>query len=158
MVYFSYRLTIEAYPTGGGSYTVASENLGTFAGLFAASALMVDYVLVVGIEAVRHPRRRRWLDELGRLKGGRPFPPSEVHFHVRGTSRYTSPRTLSWSWTPTPLGLGDGGSEPRKMEGGFSNPPRDFLLCTHMETNYREQQWFQFRPYIHLPGDTWPSN
>jgi amino acid transporter len=49
IVYFSYRQTIEAYPTGGGSYTVASQNLGPFAGLLAASALMVDYVLVVAV-------------------------------------------------------------------------------------------------------------
>jgi amino acid transporter len=53
IVYFSYRQTIEAYPLGGGSYTVASENLGTFAGLLAAAALMIDYVLTaaVGISA-----------------------------------------------------------------------------------------------------------
>ena len=49
VVYFSYRQTIEAYPTGGGSYTVASENLGTFAGLLAAAALLIDYVLVVAV-------------------------------------------------------------------------------------------------------------
>src|SRR6201988_480394 len=36
IVYFSYRQTIAAYPGGGGSYTVASENLGSFAGLLAA--------------------------------------------------------------------------------------------------------------------------
>ncbi len=53
IVYFSYRQTIEAYPMGGGSYTVASENLGTWPGLLAAAALMVDYVLTaaVGISA-----------------------------------------------------------------------------------------------------------
>src|SRR4051812_8653650 len=45
ILYFSYRQTIAAYPTGGGSYTVARENLGTTAGLVAAAALMVDYVL-----------------------------------------------------------------------------------------------------------------
>src|ERR1019366_8101502 len=39
IVYFSYRQTIEAYPRGGGSYTVASENLGEGAGLLAADAL-----------------------------------------------------------------------------------------------------------------------
>lgn len=49
ILYFSYRQTIEAYPTGGGSYTVASQNLGSFAGLMAAAALMVDYVLVVAV-------------------------------------------------------------------------------------------------------------
>jgi amino acid transporter len=53
IVYFSYRQTIAAYPGGGGSYTVASENLGTYTGLLAAAALMIDYVLVaaVGISA-----------------------------------------------------------------------------------------------------------
>ncbi len=53
IVYFSYRQTITAYPQGGGSYTVASENLGESAGLLAAAALMIDYVLTaaVGISA-----------------------------------------------------------------------------------------------------------
>jgi amino acid transporter len=49
IVYFSYRQTIAAYPGGGGSYTVASENLGAFAGVLAAAALMLDYVLVVAV-------------------------------------------------------------------------------------------------------------
>lgn len=49
VVYFSYRQTIAAYPHGGGSYTVAKENLGTIPGLFAAAALMLDYVLVVAV-------------------------------------------------------------------------------------------------------------
>jgi len=53
IVYFSYRQTIAAYPNGGGSYTVARENLGANAGLLAAAALMTDYVLnvAVGISA-----------------------------------------------------------------------------------------------------------
>jgi amino acid transporter len=53
IVYFSYRQTIEAYPRGGGSYTVASQNLGEGAGLLAAAALMIDYILTaaVGISA-----------------------------------------------------------------------------------------------------------
>jgi amino acid transporter len=53
IVYFSYRQTIQAYPGGGGSYTVARQNLGAGAGLLAAAALMIDYVLVaaVGISA-----------------------------------------------------------------------------------------------------------
>jgi len=53
IVYLSYRQTIEAYPRGGGSYTVASQNLGEGAGLLAASALMIDYILnaAVGISA-----------------------------------------------------------------------------------------------------------
>jgi amino acid transporter len=53
IVYFSYRQTIDAYPQGGGSYTVATENLGEGAGLLAAAALMIDYILTaaVGISA-----------------------------------------------------------------------------------------------------------
>ena len=53
IVYLSYRQTIAAYPQGGGSYTVAGQNLGPFAGLLAAAALMIDYVLTaaVGISA-----------------------------------------------------------------------------------------------------------
>jgi amino acid transporter len=53
ILYFSYRQTIVAYPNGGGSFTVASENLGDKAGLFAAAALMIDYILTaaVGISA-----------------------------------------------------------------------------------------------------------
>src|SRR6516165_2050637 len=49
IVYFSYRQTIQAYPGGGGSYTVARQNLGASAGLLAAAALMIDYVLVVAV-------------------------------------------------------------------------------------------------------------
>ena len=53
IIYFSYRQTIVAYPNGGGSFTVASENLGNGAGLLAAAALMIDYILTaaVGISA-----------------------------------------------------------------------------------------------------------
>lgn len=49
IVFVSYRQTIEAYPGGGGSYTVAKENLGTTAGLVAAAALSLDYVLNVAV-------------------------------------------------------------------------------------------------------------
>src|SRR6202158_505852 len=53
IVYFSYRQTIAAYPSGGGSYTVARFNLGAHAGLLAAAALLADYILTaaVGISA-----------------------------------------------------------------------------------------------------------
>src|SRR6202790_1471560 len=53
IVYFSYRQTIAAYPSGGGSYTVARFNLGSFWGLLAAAALLADYILTaaVGISA-----------------------------------------------------------------------------------------------------------
>src|ERR1700737_4902154 len=53
IVYVSYRQTIAAYPTGCGSSTVARLNLGAFAGLLAAAALLTDYILTaaVGISA-----------------------------------------------------------------------------------------------------------
>jgi amino acid transporter len=53
LLYISYRQTIRAYPSNGGAYTVAKENLGSNFGLLAAAALMIDYVLnvAVGISA-----------------------------------------------------------------------------------------------------------
>src|SRR6202163_4325539 len=53
IVYFSYLQTIAAYPSGGGSYTVARANLGAGPGLLAAAALLTDYILTaaVGISA-----------------------------------------------------------------------------------------------------------
>ncbi len=53
ILYTSYRQTIAAYPGGGGSFTVAKENLGVWPGLLAAAALIVDYLLnvAVGISA-----------------------------------------------------------------------------------------------------------
>lgn len=45
----SYRQTIHAYPSGGGAYIVAKENLGTTPGLVAGAALLVDYVLTVSV-------------------------------------------------------------------------------------------------------------
>jgi amino acid transporter len=53
VVYFSYRQTIGAYPNGGGSYTVAKDNLGQAWALLAGAALALDYILnvAVGISA-----------------------------------------------------------------------------------------------------------
>src|SRR6202166_3134871 len=53
IVYFSYCQTIAAYPSGGGSYTVARFNIGARTGLLAAAALLADYILTaaVGISA-----------------------------------------------------------------------------------------------------------
>ena len=45
----SYRQTIRAYPHGGGSYVVATENLGRIPGLIAAAGLMTDYILTVAV-------------------------------------------------------------------------------------------------------------
>src|SRR3954469_25431032 len=49
IVTISYRQTIDAYPNGGGAYTVTKENLGTNAGLVAGAALLIDYVLTVAV-------------------------------------------------------------------------------------------------------------
>lgn len=49
IVAMSYFQTIHAYPNGGGAYIVAKENLGTYPGLVAGSALLIDYVLTVTV-------------------------------------------------------------------------------------------------------------
>jgi len=49
IVAFSYRQTIKHYPTGGGSYIVAKDHLGVNAGLIAAAALLLDYILTVSV-------------------------------------------------------------------------------------------------------------
>jgi amino acid transporter len=49
IVVISYQQTIRAYPSGGGSYIVASDNLGRGPGLVAAAALLTDYVLTVAV-------------------------------------------------------------------------------------------------------------
>jgi amino acid transporter len=72
IVAMSYRQTIHAYPSGGGAYIVAKENLGTTPGLVAGAALLVDYVLTVsvsiaaGVAAITSAvqgTRLAWLDE-----------------------------------------------------------------------------------------------
>jgi amino acid transporter len=68
----SYRQTIHAYPSGGGAYIVAKENLGVTPGLIAGASLLVDYVLTVsvsiaaGVAAVTsmvQGTRYAWLDD-----------------------------------------------------------------------------------------------
>ncbi|MBI2712311.1 MAG: APC family permease [Bdellovibrio sp.] len=49
IITISYRQTIDAYPSGGGAYIVAKENLGTTAGLVAGASLLIDYVLTVAV-------------------------------------------------------------------------------------------------------------
>ena len=72
VVTISYRQTIHAYPSGGGAYIVAKENLGTTPGLIAGASLLVDYVLTVsvsiaaGVAAITsmvQGTRFAWLDE-----------------------------------------------------------------------------------------------
>lgn len=49
LLYFSYRQTAAAYPDGGGAYVVAKDNFGVQAGLWAAVALLLDYLLNVAV-------------------------------------------------------------------------------------------------------------
>lgn len=64
----SYFQTIHGYPSGGGSYIVARENLGTLAGLIAASSLLIDYLLTAavsltaGVEAIASAFPALWPD------------------------------------------------------------------------------------------------
>jgi len=60
IVAFSYRQTIDAYPSGGGAYIVAKDNLGQLPSLIAAASLLIDYVLTVaGAWPPVSPRSRR---------------------------------------------------------------------------------------------------
>ena len=72
IVAISYRQTIHAYPSGGGAYIVAKDNLGVYPGLVAGAALLVDYVLTVsvsiaaGVAAITSAvqgSRFAWLDQ-----------------------------------------------------------------------------------------------
>ncbi|MVX63029.1 amino acid permease [Clostridium chromiireducens] len=49
IIVFSYRQIIDSFPHGGGSYIVASQNIGELPGLVAASSLMIDYLLTVAV-------------------------------------------------------------------------------------------------------------
>src|SRR3990172_9139884 len=49
IVALSYAQTIYGYPSGGGSYVVARENLGTYPGLVAGGALLLDYILTAAV-------------------------------------------------------------------------------------------------------------
>ncbi len=72
IVAISYRQTIHAYPSGGGAYIVAKDNLGTMPGLIAAASLLVDYILTVSVSVAAGMAaitctfvgtRLAWLDE-----------------------------------------------------------------------------------------------
>jgi len=52
IVVISYRQTVRAYPSGGGAYIVSKENIGTWAALIAAAALLVDYMMTVVVSIV----------------------------------------------------------------------------------------------------------
>jgi amino acid transporter len=71
IVAISYFQTIEGYPSGGGSYVVARENLGDLAGMVAAAALLIDYLLTAavsltaGVEAIASAFPALWSHRVG---------------------------------------------------------------------------------------------
>lgn len=75
IVALSYYQTIEGYPSGGGSYVVAGENLGTLPGLVAGSALLIDYILTAavsltaGVEAIASAFPVLWTHRMGLALG-----------------------------------------------------------------------------------------
>lgn len=87
-VVVSYRQTVRAYPNGGGAYIVAHENLGTQAGLLAAAALLIDYVLTVsvsitaGVDAIvsAAPGLEKW-----KIEGAIAFVAFVTLMNLRGT-------------------------------------------------------------------------
>ena len=88
IVYFSYRQTIAAYPSGGGSYTVARFNLGPSASLLAAAALLADYILTAAVGNFRG-RRRAGL--------GRSLPAASHGFTLRRHSHRRHHPQSPWS-------------------------------------------------------------
>src|SRR4026208_1805031 len=67
VVVFSYRQTLFAYPSGGGAYIVAKDNLGETPALVAAASLLVDYILPVAVSisagvAAIISTRQEWAD------------------------------------------------------------------------------------------------
>jgi amino acid transporter len=57
VVAFSYYQTVHGYPSGGGAYVVAKENLGVWPGLVAAAALLIGYVLTVAVSTTAGSKR-----------------------------------------------------------------------------------------------------
>jgi len=52
----SYEQTIHAYPSGGGAYIVARDNIGDLAAQVAGAALLMDYILTVSVSISLSPR------------------------------------------------------------------------------------------------------
>ncbi|HLF70290.1 MAG TPA: APC family permease, partial [Actinomycetota bacterium] len=73
VVIASYRQTVRAYPSGGGAYIVTKDGLGTFPGLIAAAAILIDYVLTVSVSVAA-----------GLAAVGAAFP--AIHNHRVGAS------------------------------------------------------------------------
>src|SRR2546430_1381540 len=113
IVAFSCYQTIHAYPSGGGAYIVAHDNLGMWPGLAAAAALLIDYVLTVsvsvaagiaaGTSAAAGVFHMRGSPAVVGLAGGAPVNPRGG----RRAGARTSSRTTTW-------GCGPGWRRPRR--------------------------------------------
>jgi hypothetical protein len=123
----SYRQTIRAYPQGGGSYIVASEELGRVPGLVAAAGLLIDYILTVavsvasGVAAITsaYPSMQPatvWIGVgviiallAGNMRGVRQAGPCSPCRRTRSSRRW--PPWLSRAW-PMPRTAGSTPSRP----------------------------------------------
>jgi amino acid transporter len=138
VVAFSYRQTIHAYPSGGGAYVVAKDNLGRLPSLIAAASLLIDYVLTVsvsiaaGVAAITSAVPEWHLSRvelslvfvviltIGNLRGvresGRLFAAPTYFFIVSilgmlaiGAWRYLAGDLQPLAAPPSPMPLGSGG-------------------------------------------------
>ena len=138
VVAFSYRQTIHAYPSGGGAYVVAKDNLGRLPSLIAAASLLIDYVLTVsvsiaaGVAAITSAVPEWHLSRvelslafvviltIGNLRGvresGRLFAAPTYFFIVSilgmlaiGAWRYLAGDIQPLAAPPSPMPLGSGG-------------------------------------------------
>lgn len=71
VVVMSYRQVVHAYPSGGGSYEVVSENLGANSGLVVAASLLVDYVMTVAVSVASILAEHRYLPRQMHTRGDR---------------------------------------------------------------------------------------
>ena len=124
IVVSSYRQTVRAYPSGGGAYIVSKENLGTFAGLIAAAALLFDYMMTVMVSVVAGRVRDRVGVPVGEPAPGRPVDHVRLSRDVREPAR--RPRVRNVVRGPhlrvrrvDPVPHRDGGhAVPRRLSGG----------------------------------------
>jgi hypothetical protein len=107
LIRFSYRQTIHAYPSGGGIYIVAMENLAMHAGLTAASALLVNFTLTVavsvssGVAAITSAARETESASPSSLNPSRrPYGRSRSSWNASGS---TAPMWLNWSRPLVPI-------------------------------------------------------
>ena len=172
IVAVSYRQTIHAYPSGGGAYIVAKENLGQGPGLTAAAALLVDYVMTVavsiaaGVAAITSAFPSLYdhrvmicvglvaFITLANLRGiresGALFAPPDLLLHLQ--PRDVDPGGTLPHRVP---GHGAGASGPLRGDGGAGSPPPASGLRFGVHGPHRRGGHQQRRP--RLPGARVPE-